>query len=779
MRDKVLNKGVRGLNGRELVDIPMCANCFVDHKKEDGDGLQEKALERVDKGDGGLSRNRWNVTGHISRTPARKGHHHHVGGGDGAEDPPSALPRHSPSAAAPGDTIAKVHYRRSLDPRYAELDCLVPLESAIYVSLLDPLNTPSFRPSPTKPIPAWMQLLPQEKERNRSPVLDAWPHSVLGAHFQLPSRFEIRPSLEKRDDKQSIQDCESDDGQNNDGGKGEFAEVEMDMLCPRGRSRSKSRSKSAYPLPPSATGTPTPALVSPESRSHSQHQPASAPRTAVPDRHHVERPAQSAEEILHGRRSRSNSPDPEFPPGTGSPVPYKQPAIIVDEPLKYPSSRLAHFSHGYNNHSNSRAYARSPFHPRSLTQARVRPLAEGQEEIGALTCSSSMEHLNCFNSPGLDIATDRDFGADEQVEEGEDEEKKNEATKREGHTNIKATSPNPTLPRGPLQRAAPLPLSHLKSEGGKGKSVAWHTTVEGGAAAREGRTTATSPAPPGVPHTHTHSHTHTHTHSHTYPRSSNHSHEPGRRRNLFARPDEATTHVTEPQAGNKNLGSSSGTLATTAAACGHGIGSGSGSQEQRHNKSLTQYPHSKHPPIPPPPPPPPHHLSPYHSSLSSTNPALHTPDSEPNSSPSYRQPHPPPHPHLHHTAGMAMAPQRRIQPPLVTSEHQQSSHSAAAAAAAAGPVWKLHHIPSSSTSTPVSRRRVGTGGARTPPAQSTEFLDLYHSGSATSTSAAGTAARVGFGAAAGARAGGSRSGGLSMAVAGRRRGREISGGGRT
>lgn len=43
----------------------------------------------------------------------------------------------------------------------------MPLDSTIYVSMADPVGQPAFRPSPTKPIPAWMQ-----PHRQREPSVD-------------------------------------------------------------------------------------------------------------------------------------------------------------------------------------------------------------------------------------------------------------------------------------------------------------------------------------------------------------------------------------------------------------------------------------------------------------------------------------------------------------------------------------------------------------------------------------------------------------------------------
>ena len=48
------------------------------------------------------------------------------------------------------------------------MDIPPPDVNPIYVSITDPINGPSFRPSPTKPIPRWMALLPSQRS-NRSP----------------------------------------------------------------------------------------------------------------------------------------------------------------------------------------------------------------------------------------------------------------------------------------------------------------------------------------------------------------------------------------------------------------------------------------------------------------------------------------------------------------------------------------------------------------------------------------------------------------------------------
>ncbi|KAI2630789.1 hypothetical protein GGR54DRAFT_584204 [Hypoxylon sp. NC1633] len=63
-------------------------------------------------------------------------------------------------------------------------DCIVPLHSTIYVSILDPIGEPAFKPSPTKPIPTWMQWLPSQRDQGRSH--ETRPVSILDAHFSPP-----------------------------------------------------------------------------------------------------------------------------------------------------------------------------------------------------------------------------------------------------------------------------------------------------------------------------------------------------------------------------------------------------------------------------------------------------------------------------------------------------------------------------------------------------------------------------------------------------------------
>ncbi|KAH8879120.1 hypothetical protein GQ53DRAFT_47334 [Thozetella sp. PMI_491] len=74
------------------------------------------------------------------------------------------------------------------DPPTAIADvshCPIPLDSTIFVSMSDPFGQPAFKPSPTKAIPAWMQLMPTHtNERFRC---DQRPPSLLDEHFGRPT----------------------------------------------------------------------------------------------------------------------------------------------------------------------------------------------------------------------------------------------------------------------------------------------------------------------------------------------------------------------------------------------------------------------------------------------------------------------------------------------------------------------------------------------------------------------------------------------------------------
>jgi hypothetical protein len=169
-----------GTGGRtkEIVEIPLCANCVVETETDDQQTLVQKALRRIDKSDGGLSRNRWQAmegaagrsgqgrtrraTGTISRVVGDAGH------------PRPYISR----LAADGVGDEPGHDGGNY--------CNVPPDSTIYVSIHDPLGLPAFKPSPTKPIPRWMQppwMLNLPNQHQPSRAVEPRPCSILNEHF--------------------------------------------------------------------------------------------------------------------------------------------------------------------------------------------------------------------------------------------------------------------------------------------------------------------------------------------------------------------------------------------------------------------------------------------------------------------------------------------------------------------------------------------------------------------------------------------------------------------
>ncbi|KAK3682738.1 hypothetical protein B0T22DRAFT_494391, partial [Podospora appendiculata] len=137
--------GAQGQAAREIAEVPLCANCTVE---VDVDGLDEmsvvqKGLRRLEKVDGGLSRKRWEGMRENEVAGGKRNIHLHKrhnirSGRDGA-------------ASSPAGTLDdSSDYPASLD------------STPVYVSILDPIGRPAFRPSPTKPIPQFMRTTPRD-----------------------------------------------------------------------------------------------------------------------------------------------------------------------------------------------------------------------------------------------------------------------------------------------------------------------------------------------------------------------------------------------------------------------------------------------------------------------------------------------------------------------------------------------------------------------------------------------------------------------------------------
>ena len=102
-----------------------------------------------------------------------------------------------------------------------------PSPRTIYVSLHDPVGEPSFRPSPAKPIPKWMQLLhhgPQQSEgRNvqdyqvpsqsythpRAQPQEQIRTSFTSHHCPVPGRTSSRGSLSTPDQRRAVKHARS------------------------------------------------------------------------------------------------------------------------------------------------------------------------------------------------------------------------------------------------------------------------------------------------------------------------------------------------------------------------------------------------------------------------------------------------------------------------------------------------------------------------------------------------------------------------------------------
>lgn len=148
-----------GSNAKEVDEIPMCAKCVIEVVGDGNDGKADEehlipmALERVEQFDGGLSKGRWEM---IHKNLATSG--------------------------TAGGQISSLKHAAEVDERRAP--------SPIYVSLHDPLGQPAFRHSPTKPIPSWMQYLPNQRSNTPMGDIEPRPASLLDDYFS-PSESSV------------------------------------------------------------------------------------------------------------------------------------------------------------------------------------------------------------------------------------------------------------------------------------------------------------------------------------------------------------------------------------------------------------------------------------------------------------------------------------------------------------------------------------------------------------------------------------------------------------
>ncbi|KAJ3513071.1 hypothetical protein NM208_g15236 [Fusarium decemcellulare] len=146
--------------GKEVYEVPLCAACVVESEV---DGVREESvivqtgLRRVERVDGGLTRRRWEAKEGEKRgltsSTVRASSHKSSGDGTAGEEAKACN-----TATKPTD----------------------PSDSVIWVDIFDPINGPSFKPSPLKPIPLFMQRPP-----NPAVVAQHQPHPA-DVHLQTP-----------------------------------------------------------------------------------------------------------------------------------------------------------------------------------------------------------------------------------------------------------------------------------------------------------------------------------------------------------------------------------------------------------------------------------------------------------------------------------------------------------------------------------------------------------------------------------------------------------------
>ncbi|KAF5976657.1 hypothetical protein FCOIX_6933 [Fusarium coicis] len=169
-----------GCGGREVTEVPLCAACVVevevDGVKEDS--VVKRGLRRVEKVDGGLTRKRWE-----------------------AKNSDKNLKQFSPSQ----QRIHKNEYgveAEDLTVNKVLTDFKDKSESVIWVDIFDPINGPSFKPSPLKPMPLFMQRPPSptiHQRQRRSTAADTYlqpPHDLRKQHSApcsvCPSESPVR-----------------------------------------------------------------------------------------------------------------------------------------------------------------------------------------------------------------------------------------------------------------------------------------------------------------------------------------------------------------------------------------------------------------------------------------------------------------------------------------------------------------------------------------------------------------------------------------------------------
>ncbi|RSL56486.1 hypothetical protein CEP54_008781 [Fusarium duplospermum] len=162
--EETAEEGIKGSDcgGREVTEAPLCAACVVEVEVDDvreESVVVKRGLRRVERLDGGVTRRRWEAKGDEK---------------NGANQPP---PTGEMSQKTGRDRVDSEGNKAS----NMSVNLVDPSESVIWVDIFDPINGPSFKPSPLKPIPLFMQRAPNHvaKPQSQQP-------SALDIYLQTP-----------------------------------------------------------------------------------------------------------------------------------------------------------------------------------------------------------------------------------------------------------------------------------------------------------------------------------------------------------------------------------------------------------------------------------------------------------------------------------------------------------------------------------------------------------------------------------------------------------------
>ncbi|KAF5022801.1 hypothetical protein F66182_5143 [Fusarium sp. NRRL 66182] len=151
--DELEGRKGEGCGGKEVTEVPLCAACVVEVEV---DGVKEEStvvkrgLRRIERVDGGLTRRRWEAKNKEKYSKS-------------SSNWQSSMNNTGDGVASDGTLISNTPFRDNS-------------RSVIWVDMFDPINGPSFKPSPLKPIPLFMQRPPSpiHKPQHRSSAIDKY-----------------------------------------------------------------------------------------------------------------------------------------------------------------------------------------------------------------------------------------------------------------------------------------------------------------------------------------------------------------------------------------------------------------------------------------------------------------------------------------------------------------------------------------------------------------------------------------------------------------------------